>query len=344
MRSPPTEGTGLVLGIESSCDETAAAVVQRGRCILSSVVRSQIEEHAPFHGVVPELAGRSHLRHILPVIDEALAKADVELSRLDAIAVTHRPGLIGSLLVGLSAAKALAFARGLPLVGVDHIEAHAYSPALEHEVEYPVLALVVSGGHTALYRMSSPTAIEKLAETLDDAAGEAFDKVASMLGLSYPGGPSVARLALEGRPDAHAFPRYRPRDGRPGFSFSGLKTSVLYTLRGQDATAPPGSLGPRPRLADVAASFQEAVVDALVAQTLLAARTQELRTIAVTGGVACNVRLRERMTEEARALGLRAVFPSPALCSDNAAMIAGQGWHLLRAGRVAGWDLDAVAS
>jgi len=340
----PAEGSGLVLGIESSCDETAAALVRRGREILSSVVRSQVDEHAPFRGVVPELAGRAHLRHILPVVDEALERAGLELSDVEVIAVTHRPGLIGSLLVGLSAAKALAFGRNLPLVGVDHIEAHAYSPALEHDIEYPLLALVVSGGHTALYRMSSPTELAKLAETLDDAAGEAFDKVASMLDLPYPGGPAVARLALEGRADAHAFPRYRPRDGRPGFSFSGLKTSVLYTLRGQDAAAPRTTLASRTQLADVAASFQEAVVDALVAQTLLAARTTELGTIAVAGGVACNVRLRERMTAAAAEIGLRAVFPRPALCSDNAAMVAGQGWHLYRAGKLAGWDLDAVAS
>ena len=334
---------GLVLGIESSCDETAAAVVGSGREILSSVVHSQIAEHAPYRGVVPEIAGRSHLRSLLPVVDEALEGAGLTLEALQGIAVTYRPGLIGSLLVGLSAAKGLAFARGLPLVGVDHIEAHAYAATMEHELEYPVLALVVSGGHTALYRMNSPTELFKLAETLDDAAGEAFDKVASMLGLEYPGGPSVSALALSGDPRAFAFPRYRPRGGELGFSFSGLKTSVLYAIRGQNAAAPPPTPEAIPGRADLAASFQEAVVDALVTQTLAAAQEQGLETLTVSGGVACNTRLRERMTSEAKAQGMRAVFPSPAYCTDNAAMIAGQGWHLLEAGRIATWDLDAVA-
>jgi len=335
--------SGLVLGIESSCDETAAAVVRAGRAILSSVVHSQVEEHAPFRGVVPEVAGRAHLRALMPAIDAALAEAGVTLDELAAVAVTHRPGLIGSLLVGLSAAKALAFARGLPLVGVHHIEAHAYAATMEHEVEYPVLALVVSGGHTALYRMSSPTELAKLAETLDDAAGEAFDKVASLLGLSYPGGPAISALAREGDPRAFAFPRYRPKDGGLGFSFSGLKTAVLYALRGQDASAPAPTPEAIPRRADMAASFQEAVVDVLVAQSLAAAEAEGLGTITVTGGVACNARLRERMTAAAAERGRRAIFPSPRYCADNAAMIAGQGWHLLREGRVAGWDLDALA-
>jgi N6-L-threonylcarbamoyladenine synthase len=333
-----------VLGIESSCDETAAAVVRRGRDVLSSVVHSQIEEHAPFRGVVPEIAGRSHLEHVLPGVERALAEADTDLDRIECIAVTCRPGLIGSLLVGLSTAKALAFGRGLPLVGVHHIEAHAYAATMEHEVVYPALALIVSGGHTALYRMTSPTTLVPLAETLDDAAGEAFDKVASMLGLPYPGGPAVARLAEQGRPDAYALPRYRPRDGRPGFSFSGLKTAVLYTLRGQDASRPlPADPATFEGRADLAASFQEAVVDALVTQTLAAARAEGLETIVVAGGVACNLRLREHMTAEAAAAGRRAVFPRPAFCTDNAVMIAGQGWHLYREGRTAGWDLDAAA-
>jgi N6-L-threonylcarbamoyladenine synthase len=341
--TPLARGSGLILGIESSCDETAAAVVRHGRELRSSVVYSQIAEHAPFRGVVPEIAGRSHLRQILPVIDAALEGAAVGLDELEAVAVTTRPGLIGSLLVGLSAAKALAYARGLPLVGVHHIEAHAYAATMEHELDYPLLALVVSGGHTALYRMEGPTRLFPLSETRDDAAGEAFDKVASMLGLPYPGGPAVARLARTGRRDAHDFPRFRPRDPRDGFSFSGLKTAVLYTLRGQDARSP----APRPaeieRPQDVAASFQEAVVDVLVERTLATARTEALETIVVTGGVACNERLRERMLAAALEDGRRAVFPSPALCTDNAAMIAGQGWHLLRQGSVAGLDADAIA-
>ena len=333
----------LLLGIESSCDETAAAVVRGGREVLSSVVYSQAAEHGPFGGVVPEVASRSHLRRIVPVVDEALDRARVDLDALEAIAVTSRPGLIGSLLVGLSAAKALAFARGLPLIGVNHIEAHAYSAAMEHEVAFPLLALVVSGGHTALHRMRSPIRLEKLAETRDDAAGEAFDKVASMLGLGYPGGPEVSRLAREGRRDAIAFPRYRPKDGRPGFSFSGLKTAVLYHLRGQDALRPTPPPEEIEDAADVAASFEEAVVDTLVTQTLAAAEGEDLETIVVAGGVACNARLRERMVTAAEQRGLRAVFPSPEYCSDNAAMIAGLGYHLWRAGEVARLDLDAQA-
>ena len=333
----------LVLGIESSCDETAAAVVHAGREVLSSIVESQVAEHAPYRGVVPEIAGRSHLRSIIPVIDRALERARVSLDELDAVAVTTRPGLIGSLLVGLSAAKGIAFAKKLPLVGVDHIEAHAYAATMEHELAYPLLALVVSGGHTALYRMSSPLALLKLAETLDDAAGEAFDKVASMLGLPYPGGPAIAALARGGRRDAFDFPRYRPKDGRAGFSFSGLKTAVLYTLRGQDARGPTPSPAEIERPEDVAASFEEAVVDVLVTQTLAAARAHSLPTVIVAGGVACNVRLRERMTQAAEREGLSAHFPSPAYCSDNAAMIAGQGWHLWRAGALAALDVDARA-
>lgn len=338
----PTDPAGeRILGIESSCDETAAAVVRRGREVLASVVHSQAPEHALFGGVVPEIAGRSHLQHIVAVIDEALAQANTDLAAIDAIAVTSRPGLIGSLLVGLSAAKALAYARGLPLVCVHHIEAHAYAATMESEVGYPCLALVVSGGHTALYRMLGPAALAPLAATLDDAAGEAFDKVAQMLGLGYPGGPEISRLAERGDRSAIRFPRYRPRDGRPGFSFSGLKTAVLYHLRGQDALAPTPPPDEIEHPEDVAASFQEAVVDVLVEQTLAAAEAGSLSTVVVTGGVACSPRLRERMAADAGARGIRAVFPAPAYCSDNAAMIAGLGYHLLRAGKTATLGADA---
>jgi len=333
----------LVLGIESSCDETAASLVRGGTEVLSSVVHSQAPEHAPFRGVVPEIAGRSHLRRILPVIDQALEEARVELEDIEAVAVTARPGLIGSLLVGVAAAKALAWARGIPLVGVHHIEAHAYAALLEHEFDFPALALIVSGGHTALHRMDTPTQLHPLAETRDDAAGEAFDKVASLLGLGYPGGPEISRLAREGRRDAIPFPRYRAKDGRPGFSFSGLKTAVLYHLRGQDALRPTPPPERIPDRVDVAASFEEALVDTLVSQTVAAAREEELRTIVVAGGVACNARLRERMLAASREEGFRVLFPSPHYCSDNAAMIAGLGFHLLREGRTAGLDLDAQA-
>lgn len=334
----------LVLGIESSCDETAAAVVAGGRRVLSSVVHSQTAEHAPFGGVVPEVAGRSHLRTILPTVDEALAAAGVELPDLAGIAVTNRPGLIGSLLVGLSAAKGLAFGSGLPLVGVHHIEAHVYAATMELEQPpHPCLALVVSGGHTALYRALGPRSLELVATTLDDAAGEAFDKVAHLLGLPYPGGPSVSRLALEGDPGAIDFPRYRAKDGGLGFSFSGLKTAVLYHLRGGDALAPTPEPGNIPDRAHVAASFQEAVVDSLVHTTLRAAEREGVDTVLVAGGVACNQRLRERMHAACEETGRRAVFPTPAYCTDNAVMIAGLGWEHLRAGERAGLDLDAAA-
>lgn len=338
----------LLLGIESSCDETAAAVVRGGREILSSVVHSQASLHAVHGGVVPEIAGRSHLEQILPVIDAALAKAEVELEAIDAIAVTAKPGLIGSLLVGLSTAKSLAWARGIPLVGVHHIEAHVFAATMEHaagEEEtngvYPCLALVVSGGHTALYRTASPLRIELLGGTLDDAAGEAFDKVAHLLGLPYPGGPAVSKLAEQGNPHAIRFPKYRSEGGRPSFSFSGIKTAVLYHLRGQDALAPTPAPEAILDRADVAASFEQTVVDVLVEETLRAAEGEGLDTVLVAGGVACNRRLRLELTSRAEARGLRVRFPSPAYCTDNAAMIAGLGFHLLRAGRTAGLELDA---
>jgi N6-L-threonylcarbamoyladenine synthase len=337
----------LLLGIETSCDETAAAVVRGGSEILSSVVKSQVDEHVVYGGVVPEIAGRSHLRAILPVVDQALDAAGIGLEELDGVAVTSRPGLIGSLLVGLSAAKALAYARGLPLVTVDHIEAHVHAGNMEHPRDaesYPCAALVVSGGHTALYRVESPLEMELVATTLDDAAGEAFDKVAWLLGLPYPGGPAIALLALEGDRRRFDFPRCRVKAASraaPSFSFSGLKTAVLYHLRGQNALAPTPAPESVPDRADVAASFQEAVVDSLVEPTLAAALELGLERVLVVGGVACNQRLRERMAEASQGAGLTARFPSPAYCTDNAAMIAGLGWHLLRAGRTAALDADA---
>lgn len=342
---------GLLLGIESSCDETAASVVGAGREILSSVVESQAPEHAVFGGVVPEIAGRSHLRSILPVVDRALEEAGVGLDDLAGIAVTSKPGLIGSLLVGLSAAKALAYARGLPLVCVDHIQAHVYAATMEAGFDpYPCAALVVSGGHTSLFGATSALEMERVGATVDDAAGEAFDKVAHLLGLPYPGGPAVSALAAEGEP-RYAFPRCRvkPRRGDDEeradvrFSFSGLKTAVLYHLRGQDAHAPTPEPDDIPDRPDVAASFEEAVVDSLVFPSLDACERLGHGTLLVCGGVACNRRLRERMAEEGERRGIRTVFPSPAYCTDNAAMIAGLGWHLLQAGRTADLTADAFA-
>ena len=332
----------LLLGIESSCDDTAAAVVADGREIRSSVVESQAAAHARFGGVVPEIASRSHLEVALDVTGRALERAGASLADLDGIAVTSRPGLIGSLLVGVSLAKGLAWRAGLPLVAVHHIEAHAYSATMElDDPPYPCLALVVSGGHTALYECRSPTALELLGRTRDDAAGEAFDKVAALLGLGYPGGPAIGKLAVEGDPRAVAFPRYRAKPGGALFSFSGLKTAVLYHLRGGDAlaaTPPPEAIEDR---ADVAASFQEAAVDSLVGPTLRVARERGAERVLVAGGVACNRRLREVMSSAAAEAGIAARFPSPPYCTDNAAMIAGLGHHLLVAGRHADLQLDA---
>jgi len=341
----------VLLGIESSCDETAAAVVAGGYEVLSSVVHSQAAEHARYGGVVPELAGRGHLREIHRVVEEALDQAGLGPEDLAGVAVTTRPGLIGSLLVGLSAAKGLAMRWDLPLVPVHHIHAHVWAATMELGPDaspFPALALVVSGGHTNLYRSQGPDRLEPLAGTLDDAAGEAFDKVAWLLGLEYPGGPSVSRLAEEGDPTAFRFPRYRPKlrrgeaGPRPlGFSFSGLKTAVLYHIRGQDALAPTPPPEEIERRADVAASFQEAVVDALVGETLEAARREGLTRVLVAGGVACNRRLREAFAERAAPEGIEVTFPSPAYCTDNAVMIAGLGHPLLQAGAAGDLAVDA---
>ena len=341
-------GSVRILGIESSCDETAAAVVADGREILSSLVESQVALHAPFHGVVPEIASRSHLDAIVPLIERALRDAGIDLDDLAGIAVTTRPGLIGSLLVGLSAAKALAFVRGIPLLAVHHIEAHIHACAIENaDLAYPFLALVVSGGHTSLFHSFSPTDHRFLGGTQDDAAGEAFDKVATILGLSYPGGPAIERVARGGDPKRVPMPRPMLPDAPYEFSFSGLKTAVLYRVRPPSPRGTPAAAGSHAAsldpsfVADLSAAFQEAVVDVLVEKALAAARELDLLSIAVGGGVACNARLRERMTAAAAAQGRRAFFPSKALCLDNAAMVAGLGYHLLREGKIAPLDVDA---
>jgi len=334
-----------ILGIETSCDETCAAVVSDGRRVLSSVVATQIEIHRKYGGVVPEIASRAHVEALVPVVAEALQEARTAADAIDAVAVVHRPGLIGSLLLGLAAAKTLSWLRGVPLVGVNHIEGHIYAACLEREaLPFPCVSLIVSGGHTSLYRSEGPADHRLLGATTDDAAGEAFDKVASLLGLEYPGGPSVDRAAEGGNPKAVTFPRSWLGPDSFDFSFSGLKTAVLYHVRGKGAEAKRRAtlLAPE-ETADVAASFQEAVVDVLVGKTLRAAEASGVDRVIVGGGVAANRRLRARLQEEADREGLEVLLPPMRFCTDNAAMVAGLAYHYARAGRFADLDLEARA-
>ncbi|HWL45977.1 MAG TPA: tRNA (adenosine(37)-N6)-threonylcarbamoyltransferase complex transferase subunit TsaD [Ilumatobacter sp.] len=312
----------LILGIETSCDETAAALVLGGHDVVSSVVSSQIEIHADFGGVVPEIASRAHLEALNPVIARAIVEAGVDERRIDAIACTHGPGLIGALLVGVSAAKALALAWDRPYIGVNHMEAHLYSAFLEDPtLEFPLMVLLVSGGHTMLVEMRGHGDYRVVGQTIDDAAGEAFDKVARFLGLGYPGGPAIDRAALDGDPAAIRFPRALSDDpANLDFSFSGLKTAVVnYVRKHPDAGT-----------ADIAASFQAAVVDVLVAKARVAARQVGATGIVLGGGVAANSLLREELLGACAADGIRGFLPSREMCTDNAAMIAAAGWHRLR--------------
>ncbi|MCM2358452.1 MAG: tRNA (adenosine(37)-N6)-threonylcarbamoyltransferase complex transferase subunit TsaD [Geobacteraceae bacterium] len=326
----------LVLAIESSCDETAAAVVRDGREILSNVIASQVKDHAVFGGVVPEIASRKHLEAVVPVIGAALSEAGVTLAEIGGIAVTQGPGLAGALLVGIATAKGLAYGRRLPIVGVNHIEGHLLAAFLERPVEFPFLALAVSGGHSHLYRVEGIGRYATLGQTLDDAAGEAFDKVAKLLGLSYPGGVLIDRLAAEGNPEAIRFPRPLLHDGSFNFSFSGLKTAVLTHLRSH----PEACLGEA--LKDLCASFQAAACDVLVRKTAAAAAATGLTRVVVAGGVACNSGLRREMEQLARQRGLELHIPSPLLCSDNAAMNAVPGDFYLEQGMTSGFGFDAL--
>ena len=332
----------LVLGIETSCDETAAAIVRDGREILSSVIASQVETHKRFGGVVPEIASREHLDKIVPIVEEAFTRAGMQTKDMDGIAVTIGPGLVGSLLVGVSYAKAMAFALKKPLVGVNHIEGHVYSVAFDNPpVEYPALALIVSGGHSNLFFVPAPGKYKVIARTRDDAAGEAFDKVAKMLGLSYPGGPIIERLALEGNPSAVKFSVPRMGDGSHDFSFSGLKTAVTKHVRESGLRPVENGEEPSQEIKDLAASFQSVVVRSLVGTTERVAKDYHPRTLIVAGGVACNGALREASREAAARLGIPVYFPSPHLSTDNAAMIAAAGTVKLQAGERAGFDLNA---
>ncbi len=328
-------GTSRILGIETSCDETAAAVVEDGRHILSNIIASQTELHADFGGVFPEVASRRHVEVIQPVVQQALLEAHMSYEDLDCIAVTRGPGLVGSLLVGVNTAKGIALASQKPLLGINHIEGHLYSLWLTEDadaIEWPILALVVSGGHTELYLMHDYLSYEHLGGTLDDAAGEAFDKVGRYLGLPFPGGPAIDQVAEAGDPQAFHFPRAVMDDGY-NFSFSGLKTAVMRASAGYEADRLP--------VANIAASFQAAVVDALVTKTALAADEFGVTAVHISGGVSSNRLLRKEMQSR---LEIPVRFPPPILCTDNAAMIAAAAhWHFL-AGRRDSLDMDVIPS
>ena len=335
----------LILGIESSCDETAAAVVRDGREILSSVISSQIELHKPFGGVVPELAAREHLDKIDPIVDEALAQAKISLAEIDAVAVTQGPGLIGSLLVGVCYAKALAFGLEIPFIGVNHIEGHVFSVAFENPpVEYPAFALIVSGGHTNLFFIPEAGKYKVISRTRDDAAGEAFDKVAKMLGLEYPGGPIIEKLAKEGDSKKIKFPIAKISDGRPDFSFSGLKTAVSRYLRENDVQPVQKGETPTQQIKDIAASFQATVIKSLVGTTEKQAAKYKPKILIVAGGVACNSALREAAEAIGAKLNLPVYFPSKHLSTDNAAMIAAAGYFHLQRGERADLRMTADVS
>jgi N6-L-threonylcarbamoyladenine synthase len=325
------EGT-VVLGIETSCDETAAAVVMGGTDVLSSVVSSQIDIHAKFGGVVPEVASRAHLELIQPVVTEAIDAAGIVPERIDAVAVTVGPGLMGALLVGVSAAKAMAYGLNKPLVGVNHLEAHLYAGLLDDpHLQFPAVVLLVSGGNTLLLHMPAPGEYSLLGATIDDAAGEAFDKIARFLDIGYPGGPAIDGAATRGNSTSIDFPRAMMHDGLD-FSFSGLKTAVINHVR----------KNPDVSSDDVAASFQAAVVDVLVAKTMKAARQVEARSIVLGGGVAANSQLRADMTAAGEAEGFAVALPSRAMCTDNAAMIAAAGWYRLRDHGPSSLDIGAM--
>lgn len=327
----------IILGIETSCDETSAAVLIDGTDLRSHVISSQISTHQKYGGVVPEIASREHSLHFQPVVQQALDKAELTFRDLSAIAVTCGPGLVGSLLVGVSGAKAMAYAAGVPLIGINHLEAHVYANFLEHhDLEFPLLALLVSGGHTHLILFEAHGRYTVLGHTRDDAAGEALDKVARTLGLAYPGGPQIQRVAQEGNAQAFMFPRAMLESESLDFSFSGMKSAVLNTLnsarmRGETINVP-----------DIAASFQQAVIDVLVRKTLMAIERTGVKTLLLAGGVAANSLLRDTLNTILTERDIRFVYPSPIFCTDNGAMIATAGYFHYLAGDFAPWTLNAV--
>ncbi len=327
----------LILGLESSCDETAAAVIKNGRTVLSNVISSQIDIHKEYGGVVPEIASRKHIERINTVIEEALKEAGVGLKDLDALGVTYGPGLVGALLVGVAEAKAICFAADIPLVGVHHIEGHVSANYIENpDLEPPFLCLIVSGGHTHLVIVKDYGEFEILGRTRDDAAGEAFDKVARAIGLGYPGGPKIDKLSKEGNPDAIVFPKAHMEDAPYDFSFSGLKSAVLNYINKAKMQKQEFNR------ADLAASFQKAVVDTLTQKAICAAKEHHIDKLAIAGGVASNSTLRKAMEEACQAENIRFYHPSPIFCTDNGAMIGVAAYYEYIKGTRSGWDLNAV--
>ena len=334
----------IILGIETSCDETSASVVEDGIKVHSNIVASQQELHSRFGGVVPEIACRSHTDTIITVIDKAVTEANIKFKDIDAISVANTPGLIGALLIGLTTAKTLSWLLGIPLITINHLHAHIYASKIEHEdIDYPAISLVVSGGHTSLFLTQSETRHTQVGGTIDDAAGEAFDKVGKILGLGYPAGPEIDTISQKGNGKAILFPRSYLKKDSLDFSFSGVKTAVLYHCLGQDSK----NTGEMPELkdreiADLAASFQEAVVDVLVNKTIFAATKFSARSIILGGGVACNSRLRQRLADAAKQRDIPLYYPSKKLCMDNAAMVAGLAYHKYDEEAFSGLEVEAM--
>ena len=334
----------IILGIETSCDETSASVVEDGIKVHSNIVASQQELHTRFGGVVPEIACRAHTDTIITVIDKAVTEANIKFNDIDAISVANTPGLIGALLIGLTTAKTLSWILGIPLITINHLHAHIYASKIEHEdIDYPAISLVVSGGHTSLFLTQSETRHTQVGGTIDDAAGEAFDKVGKILGLGYPAGPEIDTISQKGNGKAILFPRSYLKKDSLDFSFSGVKTAVLYHCLGQDSK----NTGEMPELkdreiADLAASFQEAVVDVLVNKTIFAATKFSARSIILGGGVACNSRLRQRLADAAKQRDIPLYYPSKKLCMDNAAMVAGLAYHKYDEEAFSGLEVEAM--